>query len=446
MAALLTIEQILALAPDQSAAKAGQELATPRKWVSLGCNDQAIWGECSGSAKTPYQTRIALDGPAFKCSCPSRKFPCKHGLGLYLLQASSRSAFTQSDSPPWVSEWLTTRAKRAEKATDSSAEAPATTTPNPEEQAKRATKRQDKVAKGLQELELWLCDLVRQGLGTVQSQPHSYWEHMAARMVDAQASGAARQLREMASIPAAGDGWQELLLERLGRLFLLIERYKRLEKLPEEVQTDIRSLIGWTQSQEELLAGEGLADSWTVLGVRVKREDRLRVQRTWLRGATTSRAALQLQFAHGKEAFETPYVPGMQYQAELVFFPGAYPLRALVKTPGATERTTGAVTGYGSLPDAYRAYATALTRNPWLEQFPLPLDAVTPVLRDGQWLVRDTAGHCLSLAADFQNGWELFSLSGGYPLSLFGEWDGRTLLPLSAWNRERFVPFTLIEE
>ena len=84
----LNADQILALAPDASSAKAGQSLAGRRKWLALGRDDRAAWGECQGSAREPYRTQIDLAEPAFRCSCPSRKFPCKHSLGLFLLLAS----------------------------------------------------------------------------------------------------------------------------------------------------------------------------------------------------------------------------------------------------------------------------------------------------------------------------------------------------------------------
>src|SRR6476469_9727229 len=83
-----TSDRIIALAPDPSSAKAGRELANPRKWVTLGLNEAAIWGECQGSGSKPYRTQIDLIEPAFKCSCPSRKFPCKHALALFLLTDS----------------------------------------------------------------------------------------------------------------------------------------------------------------------------------------------------------------------------------------------------------------------------------------------------------------------------------------------------------------------
>ena len=105
----LDTHQILALAPDSASAKAGSQLATPRNWSNLGKSDAALWGECQGSGKTPYRTQIDLGGPAFKCTCPSRKFPCKHGLGLYLLRASEPTLFGHADEPAWVSEWVQDR-------------------------------------------------------------------------------------------------------------------------------------------------------------------------------------------------------------------------------------------------------------------------------------------------------------------------------------------------
>ena len=82
----ITPEQALALAPDSSSATAGKKLAVAKHWKNLGRTPTALWGECQGSAL--YQVRVDLNGMAVKCSCPSRKLPCKHGLGLILLSVN----------------------------------------------------------------------------------------------------------------------------------------------------------------------------------------------------------------------------------------------------------------------------------------------------------------------------------------------------------------------
>src|SRR5215475_953227 len=110
-----TTDQILTLAPDTASAKAGQRLATARNWLKLGADENTAWGLCQGGGKEPYRTQIDLTEPAFRCSCPSRKFPCKHGLGLFLLFAAQPAAFKEKQPPDWVSEWIASRSKRAQQ-------------------------------------------------------------------------------------------------------------------------------------------------------------------------------------------------------------------------------------------------------------------------------------------------------------------------------------------
>ena len=109
----LTVDQVLALAPDAAAAAAGRKLASVKPWRGLGRSPAALWGECQGSAL--YQVRVDLADLTIKCSCPSRKFPCKHGLGLLLLASGAPAAVPEAEPPEWVSDWLARRATTAEK-------------------------------------------------------------------------------------------------------------------------------------------------------------------------------------------------------------------------------------------------------------------------------------------------------------------------------------------
>jgi len=437
---ILNADQILALAPDAGSAKAGQGLASRRKWLALACSDRAAWGECQGSAREPYRTQIDLSEPAFRCSCPSRKFPCKHGLGLFLLLASEPAAFDRGAPPPWVAEWLNRRDQSAAQRDPKPAPA---LVADPQKkrvaaQAKTAAAREAKVAAGVEELGRWLRDLMRQGLAGAQSRPYSFWESVAARMVDAQAPGLARMVRALAGLPASGEGWQARLLEQLALLHLLLEGYRRIETLPIGTQADVRTAIGWSQNQDDLLNSAGLRDRWLILGQRVEDEDNLRVQRTWLWGEACARAALILAFAAPGQPLDRSLAPGTAMDAELVYFPGAYPLRALVQQRHGLPASLGSSAGYADLHAATAAYSAALTALPWLDRFPMPLQAVTPFRLGERWALRDGAGRMLPLAPGFAHGWRLLALSGGRPLALFGEWNGVALLPLSAGAGEEF--------
>jgi hypothetical protein len=437
-----TTEQIMALAPDAASAKAGQGLAAARKWLSLGADEQVVWGLCQGSGKDPYQAQIDLTEPEFRCSCPSRKFPCKHGLGLFLLLAAQSTAFKEKEPPDWVVEWMASRTKRAKQRSEKQAKADAGEKIVDEAaQAKRAASREAKVIAGLRELELWLRDIARGGLAAAQSQSPQFWERMAARLVDAQAPGVARLVREMAGVPASGEGWEARLLERLGRLYLLTEGFKRVAELPEDTQADIRALIGWTQNQDELLRLDGTRDRWLVLGQRVEEEDGLRVQRVWLWGELSGRAALILHFAHGQQPLDASFVTGAAIDAELAFFPGAHPLRAIVKQRHGAPAPPERISGYAKILDAHEAFTSAMAANPWLEKFPMSLLNVTPLRRGDAWFVRDAEGRALKLAPRFESGWTMLALSGGRGIDIFGEWDGDRLWPLSAFHENRFTKF-----
>src|SRR5918996_4498463 len=117
-------DQIIALAPDAASAKAGRSLATASKWQNVGGDERALWGECQGSGAKPYQIVIDLNEPAFKCSCPSRKFPCKHSLGLFLLVANQRATgSTVTTAPDWAAEWLEKRDEQVQRRSEAAKKA-----------------------------------------------------------------------------------------------------------------------------------------------------------------------------------------------------------------------------------------------------------------------------------------------------------------------------------
>lgn len=434
-----TTEQVLSLSPDESSTKNGKKLASLTKWQNLGRSEGALWGECKGSGADPYKTQIDLSEPAFNCSCPSRKFPCKHALGLFLLLAANPDSIPVTDPPTWVAEWIEKRMQKQQAKAEKKA-APK----DPVAQAKRAAQRENKVQAGIADLSLWLQDLVREGLAAVQSQSYTFWETPAARLVDAQAPGLARQIREMAGIPYSGGlHWPDQLLERLGSLYLVLEGYQRLETLPPGTQADLRTVIGWTQKQEELLNDETVPtqrDQWLILGKRIVEEDQLKIQRVWLWGQTHQRLALGLSFSVMNQPLDVSLVPGTCLDADLVFFPSAYPLRALVKTRHASPEAIPAFAGFETIALALSAWQQALAQQPWITTFPFPLLNVHVLPSENQWFVMDQSGDSLPISPNFEKAWELLALAGGHPVDLCGEWDAQIFVPLSVFAEGRFWP------
>ena len=441
-----TLQQIQQLAPDAASMQAGQGLAKPSKWHSLGRTERLLWGECQGSGANPYQVRVDVQDAAYKCSCPSRKLPCKHALALLVLMvdgavppSAAAGAASANAVPAWVSEWSGNRAKRTEAR---ETKAGTTATGDPQAQAKRAEKRESRVQAGIEQLETWLSDIVARGLAAARSQPVSFWTQMAARQVDAQAPGLARRVRALGDV-AAGPQWQTRLLSGLARLQLLLDAYRNLERLPAPLAAEVRQLIGWSQDQEAVRGSEPVRDHWTVLARRQTEDEQLRVQRTWLHGQRSQRFALILEFAVGAQPLPATFVTGQCLDAELVYFEGALPLRALEKMRHVTADARLAAPVPVDVATLQAQHAARLAVNPWLERWPVMLGPVIALCVGERLYLEDSTGRRVAGVAGFRHGWNLLALSGGAPVAVFGEWDGESLEPMTVQRGDRW--FTLVQ-
>jgi hypothetical protein len=349
----------------------------------------------------------------------------------------------ESSLPAWAAEWL---AKRSEKEVKKTSAEPAVQ-PDPEAEAKaaaaaekRAESREAKVTAGLEELGAFLADLVRGGFAALPSKSSRFWEAPAARLIDAQAPGLARRMASLDGMAARGDSWPVDLLRDVSLLYLAREGWARRESLGAGTQADLRAAIGFTMSQEAALAQVGVRDRWCVVGQFIVGDgERLRTQRTWLLGAGTGLAALCLSFsASPNQPLDISLVPGTTIDAELVFFPSGFPLRALVKERFSSAEAATPILPHKTIAAATAFAAKAFAANPWIEQVPLGLEAVVPQ-RAACWIVRDDVGDFLKLDVSDQIGWTLLALSGGHLLSVAGEWNGDRFRPLGAWVEERFI-------
>ncbi|MCC2975044.1 SWIM zinc finger family protein [Massilia sp. IC2-476] len=437
----LTSDQILSLAPDAASAKAGSQLATPAKWSGIGRDERALWGECQGSGKTPYRTQIDTGEPAFKCTCPSRKFPCKHGLGLYLLLSSQPGLFAEAAPPQWVSDWLDSRQQRQEKKAEKAVQTPAQAEASAAQARKREEKREQNVSRGLADLQTWLHDLAREGLAGVRERGPAFWDGMAARLVDAQAGGLAPRLRRAGALcfQANVPDWERRVADQLASLYLVSSAWQGLERLPEGLQRDLRALVGISMAKEDVLTEPPITDRWLILAQRSGEEERMRSRATWLYGAATGRWALLLQFAVGAQGFEQALPVGTQFDGELCFYPGALPLRALIRQQAPAMPIEDGIPAAGGVSALLDAYAAALASQPFLDSWPAVLPNVVPDIAARTLHASD--GSVLPLDAGFRHPMHLAALSGGHPLTLAGEWDGHAFLPLSGWHKGRLLNF-----
>ncbi|MGW4755231.1 SWIM zinc finger family protein [Streptomyces chartreusis] len=433
-----TADQVLALAPDAASRKAGSKLGAAGPWSEAGSAEEGtVWGLCKGSGSKPYQTVIDIgdaSGPAYKCSCPSRKFPCKHALGLLLLWAGGDGAVPSAAEPPdWAEQWIKGRRQRAEekRTADESGSSPASA--DPEAARRRAERRAVRVTAGATELEQRLTDLLRGGLAGAEQAGYGLWEETAARMVDAQAPGLAARVRELGAIPASGPGWPVRLLEECALLHLLDQGWLRREGLPDGLADTVRSRIGLPASAD----GPPVRDRWLVLAQYDTADVKLTTRRIWLHGADSGRTALLLSYGAAGRAPELTLPVGLALEAELTAYPGAGQLRATLGEQFAPPAPSSIQPPGMTTAEATARYGDALRDDPWLDSVPVTLDRVVPVPDGDSWQLADTDADTalpLTPAARARPGlWRLVALSGGAPVKVFGECGHRGFTPLTAW-------------
>ncbi len=429
---------MLALAPDVSSRQAATGLARPSYWTGSGAAGDLVWGLCAGSGKHPYQVVVDLDGPAYKCSCPSRKFPCKHVLAL-LLNWAGRSVPDADEPSDYALAWQAGRrgaaaAKQRKAGTDVS------NVKDEAAAARRAQQRARRVAGGLAELETWLRDQVWAGLSGASAGGYRHPEAIAARMVDAQAGGVANALRRLSVIPASGDGWPGRLLGEYARLHLLARAYERIDELPPGLGAVVRSRVGYTTSRDDVLTSAAVADRWQVLALRDLPDEPVPARRIWLRGRRSGRFALLLSFAptgyfgHSDDAM---LVPGTELDADVHYYPGQPPLRAITGQRRGTAVAGRRPAAAGNVAALLADWAAALEQDPWLTEWPALL-AGTPAAAGGRWQLVDSSGAAVPLLGR-EPPWPLLAVSGGRPVTVAGEWSPDGLTALTVWHGDRAV-------
>ena len=414
----------LDLAPDDAGRRAGRSLAVPSLWEGPGRDEGSAWGRVRGSGRDPYRVAVDLSpAPSWTCTCPSRKQPCKHAVGLFLLAA--RGQLAAGTRPAEVAEWMDDRSRRSEPAGKPRTGPVA----DPAAQERRRERRQANVDAGITDLERWLDDLVRGGMAAAQARPWATWDEAAARLVDAQAPGLAGRVRALGRAAHSGPGWPDRLLAQAGRLHLVLEGWRRIDDLPPALASEVRTQVGFPTARADVLSSPPVRDRWDVLAAVVADDGTLATRRVWLRGRTVGGWALLVDTGPSGATFDVEVEVGTTIEADVHRYPGAKGQRSLVGRRHGEAVSIGDLEG-STVADLLAADALGLAASPWLPQSPGCLGAVVPVVDGERWLLLDEAGDGLPLD---QPAWDVLALSGGHPVTVVGEWDGERLAPLSCF-------------
>lgn len=399
---------------------AGQKLAGAAGWSSTGATETLLWGDFQGSGRAPYRVQVNLVGPTYKCSCPSRQFPCKHVVGLVLRWCGGGVDAT-SEAPPGA------------------VAAPAPPKAPREVSEKAVAARERSVTEGLEQLGRWIDDQIRNGITGISTDPYGGWsEPIAKRMVDSKAPGLARWLRTLPGY-LTHDEWPRKIIENLGLMRLLIDAYRTIGTLPDETAAAVRRHIGFTVSRAEVLATTPVNDTWQVLGYAETLEDRYTTRRMWLSGTATGLLVNVQSTAPSGASFDNRLTPGREFTGGVHLYPGgsssfrvAIPDGDMPTTP--IERL--AVTGAG-IDAALAGRARALAVDPWLLRFPAIVTArAVEQSRPKRRHLADADGNALPAICDDDRWARLQAGTGGRLQPLLVEITTEGIDPLSLLSEE----------
>jgi hypothetical protein len=410
----------------------------------------------------------------YKCTCPSRKFPCKHTLALMWMRAEKTTAFTPATLPEWVKDWLSRRRGKSTTAIkDEDEEQPkprpsirlteipeAAEKPDPKAEQRAAAarernrvEREAAVLAGLEDLDTWLSDQVQHGMATFVAQTAQACRTIAQRLVDAKASGLAGRLDALPTrlFTLPGPARPTAAIRELGQVHLISQAYRRTSELPELLAADARQAVGWSVTREALLSDSKVLRvdaKWRVFAVLSEAQpDRLRRVETWLwrenDGDNEPQCAVLIDFIPIATGAATGgYLVGDQIDAELAFYRSTIPLRAQIATlkRGAEQNSEPLALPKERLSVSYAKYEHALAQLPWLGTFPVS-SRWASVRRNGEQLYLYDGETQLSLPLHSSQTNQALPLASIDHIDGIGLWNGYEFTlawaetPLGRWLR-----------
>ncbi len=177
----ITEDFVISSAPNSNAVANARKISRTGGFYVLKktADDTLIFGECKGSGAKPYYTSADFigDTPVFRCSCPSRQFPCKHSLAL-MFDWLAEKDFEVGEVPEDIASKRKKIENKAKKAENSEP-------PKPKKTNKSAlTKKLKKQREGLELAENFVNDILSRGVSSINNASCAQYQALAKQLGD----------------------------------------------------------------------------------------------------------------------------------------------------------------------------------------------------------------------------------------------------------------------
>lgn len=236
-------EFISSIAPNQNAITNGLGLVKKNSFVKLNISedDTVLFGECKGSGASNYVTSadfINQESPVFRCSCPSRQFPCKHSIGLLFAYINGKK-FESAEIP---AEILGKREKIEQKEEKKKVDAEK----GPKKVNKSALKKKITAQiEGLELLEKIIGNFVQAGLGTINAKTIKIMNDQVKQLGNYYLTGPQIMLKHFLLLFENGDAHEKIYSQAVDLLITMNSLCKKgkeyLDKRLDNLESDAES-------------------------------------------------------------------------------------------------------------------------------------------------------------------------------------------------------------
>ncbi len=252
----LTKEYIDSLATNASAIKNGMKLASSGSFVKLNKSEDEslIFGECLGSGKNNYVCSadfINMSNPVFRCSCPSKQFPCKHTLGLMYAFLDGKEFIVDA-----VPEDILSKREKVEKREQNKVEKKKV----PAKKNKTALKKKiNSQIEGLELLDKLVKSILKQGFKVMSKESIKEFSSQVKELGNYYISGAQCEFKRLIEMLQQENVTSEQVMQQIIYLKALVKEGKKhlLNRLEDEelnlaVDSKIDELLGHAWKLTEL--------------------------------------------------------------------------------------------------------------------------------------------------------------------------------------------------
>ncbi|MBK8405586.1 MAG: hypothetical protein IPL25_16405 [Saprospiraceae bacterium] len=294
--------------------------------------------------------------------------------------------------------------------------------------------RSKRIAEGLQLLEDWIIQLLRQGFEVLQKDETRIQE-MATRAVDCGMPAIGRRLRTLPDKIKSGTDWVDDLMNEIGAIYLFLQMVKAKEKQELVHEEDLLAFMGVHIKKSDLIKETvPIEDEWIYLGTRREKEENILINRHWFYGRNHSKFGLYIEFQVNRFVKLRNFDFGKMYHGYVHFYPSALPIRMHDVPdqhriiPGQISWKAHNVTEYLDL------LSKAILLHPFIRQMPALIKDAKVIKIDARWYLVGADGVSIELNILEEKVWKLMSYLMDDSTVVVGEYEDRKIIPLAVYT------------